>query len=438
MKILRLLQIFGAFLAIGAPLASATEAKPNIVFILADDMGYECVGANGAESYKTPALDAMAREGMRFNHCHSQPICTPSRVQVMTGRYNSRNYTRFGHLDPKETTFAQILRDAGYATCITGKWQLEGGLDQPRHFGFDQYALWQLTRRPNRYPNPGLEIEGQEVNFRDGQYGPDIVSDYACDFIEQHQDKPFLLYYPMILPHFPFEPTPDSSDWDPKARRDDLQEKGGHGNREYFADMVAYTDKLVGKILAKLDELDLRENTLVIFTGDNGTMTGITSILNGKPYPGGKGQTTSNASHVPLIASWPGRIPQGAVCDNLIDFSDFLPTFLEVAGTPLPEGLEIDGRSFWPQLSGASGNPRQWIYFWYYRSGKEGEKWNGRWGGEWARTKQYKYELKSGFFDVTQPDEDLSIEESRLTPQQREIRDELRSVVLRYQRQSDR
>ena len=142
-----------------AGLASGQAAgEPNIVLIMADDMGYECVTANGGESYSTPNLDRLARGGMRFEHCYSQPICTPSRVQLMTGIYNQRNYIRFGLLDPTVTTFGHLAKRAGYATCIGGKWQLENGLKGPNHFGFDEYCLWQLTRRPSPYPNPGLEV----------------------------------------------------------------------------------------------------------------------------------------------------------------------------------------------------------------------------------------------------------------------------------------
>ena len=132
--------------------------EPNIVLIMAGDMGYECVTANGGESYSTPNLDRLARGGMRFEDCYSQPICTPSRVQLMTGIYNQRNYIRFGLLDSAVTTFGHLAKRAGYATCIGGKWQLENGLKGPNHFGFDEYCLWQVTRRPSRYPNPGLKV----------------------------------------------------------------------------------------------------------------------------------------------------------------------------------------------------------------------------------------------------------------------------------------
>jgi len=165
----------------GSCQTSAEERQPSVVLIMADDLGYECIGANGGTSYETPVLDRLAAEGMRFEHGYSQPLCTPSRVQIMTGVYNVRNYVRFGVLDRKETTFANLLRDAGYATCVAGKWQLQGGLEGPGHFGFDEYCLWQLNRRPGRYPNPGLEINGKQVDYTNGEYGPSVVTDYICD-----------------------------------------------------------------------------------------------------------------------------------------------------------------------------------------------------------------------------------------------------------------
>jgi len=239
--------IVAALLALPAIAGRATAedapSRPNVVIILADDLGYECVGANGGTSYATPHLDRLAREGMRFEHCYAQPLCTPTRVQLMTGIYNQRNYVRFGFLDPAATTFAHLLRGAGYRTCVAGKWQLGGGPDAPEHFGFDEHLLWQLTVRKSRYPNPTLERDGKVVEHRDGEYGPDLASDFIADFLRRHRERPFLVYYPMILPHWPFEPTPDSADWDPQAPGVGQ----GQGKPRYFADMVRYTDKLVGK-----------------------------------------------------------------------------------------------------------------------------------------------------------------------------------------------
>ena len=374
---------------IAGPVA-AEQRKPNILLIMADDMGYECVGANGGTSYRTPSLDTLAADGMRFTHCYSQPICTPSRVQIMTGIYNHRNYLQFGVLDESATTFAQLLKRQGYATCVVGKWQLKGGLEAPHHFGFDEYCLWQLTRRPGRYPNPGLEVNGRLADYIAGEYGPDLVSDYLCDFMERHREQPFLAYYPMILPHWPFEPTPNGKDWNPQAKG----ALSGVGDMAYFADMVQHTDQIVGKLVAKLDQLGIRDRTLVLFTCDNGTYAKITSLLEGKPIQGGKGLTTDAGTHVPLIASWPGTIASGAVCQDLIDFSDVLPTLVELAGGQVPADLQIDGRSFVPQLRGELGMPREWIYCWYARNGKQKN------AKQFVRDRRFKRYADGRFLDL--------------------------------------
>lgn len=370
--------------------AAGSGGKPNIVLIMADDLGYETIGANGGTSYKTPVLDRMAERGLRFEHGYAQPLCTPSRVKIMTGIYNVRNYVRFGLLDPKETTFANLLKRAGYATCVVGKWQLEGGFDGPRRFGFDEYCLWQLNRRPGRYPNPGLEVNGKRVDYTDGEYGPDVVSDFACDFIRRHKDGPFLVYYPMILTHCPFEPTPDSPDWDPASRGS----KTYKGDPKYFGDMVTYMDKIVGKILRTLREAGAGENTLVLFTGDNGTDKPVVSEMDGRKVAGAKGSTADAGTRVPLIVDWPAGAEGGRVCDDLVDFSDVLPTLCDAAGARVPETLAIDGRSFLPQIRGKEGNPREWIYCWYSRSGKRKK------AKVFARTRRYKLYRDGRFYDV--------------------------------------
>jgi arylsulfatase A len=340
------------------------SSKPNIIVILADDFGYECVGAYGGKSYKTPNLDKLAASGMRFENGYAQPLCTPTRVQLMTGRYNVRNYINFGTLDRWATTFAHLLKMIGYCTCMVGKWQLGEDFALPAHFGFDEYCLWQLTRRPPRYANPGLEINGKEINCQNGEYGPDIVNDYAMDFLKRKKDQPFLLYYTMMLPHSPFQPTPDSPDWNPRAMGERINQHDRH-----FGEMTTYMDKLIGKLVARLDELKLRDNTVIIFLGDNGTDVGISSRLGDKLIQGGKGSTTSAGMHVPLIVNWPGTVPAGKTCRDLVDSTDLLPTLCDVTGATLPADLKIDGRSFAPQLRGDKGRPRDWYYCWYARDG---------------------------------------------------------------------
>jgi len=364
---------------------NAQDKRPNIVLILADDLGFECIRANGGTSYQTPNIDKLASQGQRFENCHSQSLCTPSRVQIMTGQYNVRNYTQFGILDRGQTSFGNLLKNAGYKTAIAGKWQLGKENDSPQHFGFDESCLWQqsLPRtdtagHDTRFSNPILEVNGEVKHYTNGEFGPDIVSDFICDFIEKNKDEPFFVYYPMLLTHCPFVPTPNSKDWDPKS----LGSLTYKGKPVYFSDMVSYMDMLVGKIVTKIDEMRLSENTLIIFTGDNGTDQPIVSMYRGEEYPGGKGRTTDNGTHVPLIVRWDKKIEANNECLDMVDFSDFLPTICDAAKIEIPSEIPVDGISFLPQLLGKNGKSRKWIYSWYSPEGKELK--------EFARNKDYK------------------------------------------------
>ena len=374
-----------------ATVLGAAERKPNVILIMADDFGYECVTANGGESYQTPNLDRLAATGMRFEQCHVQPLCTPTRVQLMTGIYNVRNYVEFGLLDPKATTFAHLLKEAGYITGICGKWQLGHAKELPRQFGFDESYLWQHTRRPPRYANPGLEHNGVEKDFNNGEYGPKLINDFALDFVARHKDRPFFLYYPMILTHDPFQPTPDSPNWDPKIKSEQEQRDVKH-----FADMTAYMDKMVGRLVAKLDELGLRENTVIMFLGDNGTQVTVTTRFKGTAYKGGKGTGTARGTHVPFIANWPGKVPPGRVNTDLVASVDYLPTLCEIAGVKVPAALKIDGRSFLPQLLGQKGQPRETLYAWYARNGGPTATF------EFAQSTTHKLYRDGTLFDLTQ------------------------------------
>lgn len=395
--------------------------RPNIILIMADDFGYECVTANGGQSYQTPNLDRLAATGMRFEQCHVQPLCTPTRVQLMTGRYNVRNYLNFGTLVRTETTFAHLLKNAGYATGICGKWQLGREVDAPRHFGFDESYLWQHTRRPPRYANPGLEHNGVEKDFSNGEYGPKLVNDFALDFVTRHKAKPFFLYYPMMLTHDPFQPTPDSANWDPKA-------VGEQVNRDvkHFADMTAYMDKMIGRLVAKLDELGIRDNTLLLFLGDNGTRSTVTSRFNGGNYAGGKGTTTKRGTHVPFIASWPAVMKQARVNRDLISSVDFLPTICQVAGVSVPK--DSDGVSFLPQLRDEKGTPREWLYGWY--SPRQRLDLTVR---EFAFDHDYKLYRTGQFFDLAaDPFEEKPLNLGTLTKVERAAKGKLQQVLDQF------
>ncbi len=426
-------------LAISLPLAaeataSDSPARPNIVLIMADDLGYECIRANGGTSHQTPVLDGLASTGMRFEHCYAQPLCTPSRVQIMTGIYNVRNYTKFGVLPRKEKTFAHLLKDHGYATCIAGKWQLGSEKDSAQHFGFEQSCLWYHTRGgrsmedgikyDRRYVNPLLEFSGEEKEFTSGEYGPQICADFICDFIDKNKEKPFLVYYPMILTHCPFDPTPDSSDWDPERLGSTDYKGDRRDHQRLFGDMLAYADKLVGQIVSQVEKSGVRDNTLILFTGDNGTDQPIVSTLNGSPVAGGKGSMTDAGTRVPLIANWPGTIPEGRVSADLVDFSDFLPTLCETAGVSIPKTLTIDGRSFLPQLQGKRGTPREWIYCWYSRDGKTNIQ-------ESARNQRYKLYRTGEFYDVSKDVLEQNVLKD-LTPEEQQVRTRLHQVLAQY------
>lgn len=374
-----------------------TDSRPNIILIMSDDMGYECLSSNGSTSYSTPVLDRVAEQGVRFTNSYSQPLCTPSRVKIMTGKYNFRNYIDFGYLDPKEKTFGNLLQEAGYKTLVAGKWQLNGkvgkelGYDdknRPHHFGFDEYCLWQLTDRGNRYANPIIEQNGERLETTIDDYGPDIVSDYIVDFIDRNHESPFFVYYPMILVHSPFNPTPDSPEWrDPDRRLEN--------GKEYFKDMVEYSDKIVGKIIDQLESKGIADNTILIFTGDNGTAPSITSYTMNGAYKGGKGSLRDNGNHVPLVAQWPAGKQQNIVTNSPVEFSDFLPTFAQAAGLSIP--TDTDGESFLNILNGKKHQPRSNVFVHYYpRTTQVGKK-----NGCFTRTVEYKLYSDGRFFEMS-------------------------------------
>lgn len=369
--------LFAAVWGLVATTLFAETGKPNIILIMADDMGYEALSVNGSESCESPHLDKLAAQGLRFTNGFSNPICTPSRVKIMTGQYNVRNYVKFGLLDRKQTTFAHQLKKAGYATCIAGKWQLGKEADAAQHFGFEQSCLWQHTRTgrskkddktiDRRFVNPLLEFNGVEKDFTEGEYGPQVCTDFICEFIEENKEKPFLVYYPMILTHCPFDPTPDSSDWDPKRLGSTTYKGDLKDPQRHFRDMVVYADKLVGQIVAQLEKSGVRENTLILFTGDNGTDKPIVTPWKGTQVVGGKGRMTDEGTRVPLIASWPAGIKNaGRVVDDLVEFSDMMPTLCEVAGAALPAKDPGDGASLVPVFSDNAGaRQKDWVYIWY-------------------------------------------------------------------------
>ena len=361
----RFIFVVALALSIAATAAESASAPSNVILIMTDDTGYEVFGAYGSKQYKTPRVDELARTGMRFNHCYSQPVCVPSRVKIMTGKSNVRNYVFWGILDPQERTIGHMMKDAGYTTCVAGKWQLHGDGTfapetkgkgtLPENAGFDEHFCWNLDAAHHDYWEPVATVNGETKSYPGGNtFGPTLVNDYVCDFIDRNKEEPFFIYYPMWLTHGPFVPTPDSVD------------RSSTNNQRNFEDMVAYMDKLVGRVVDKLEEAGVRDNTLILFTSDNGSpggkKGGIKSELNGVTIHGGKSLTTDAGTRVALIANMPGTVPAGKVSDDLVDFSDMMPTIAELTGASLPEGEVLDGVSFAPQLLGEKGTPREWIY----------------------------------------------------------------------------
>ena len=374
-----------------APFVAAD--KPNVILILCDDVGFECFSAYGSREYATPRLDALAAQGIRFDNCHSTPLCTPSRVNLMSGKSNVFNYFDFGIYPKGEPTFANYFKNHGYATAVAGKWQLltaKGGIT-PAEAGFDTHCLWNIPGGGReRYWNPSLVKDGSLLDLPDKSYGPDITTDFLIDFIKKHKDQPFLAYFPMILPHNPFPVTPDSVDPDSTNQKSN------------FVDMVQYIDKNVGRLEDALEKLGLRRNTMIVFTGDNGTNSLLTSELNGRQIRGGKGYTHDYGTHVPLIVNWPGHVPGGKVSDDLICFSDFFPTMVEAAGLPEKKISDGDGWSFWPQCQGRHGKKRDWIYCYYFprpSSAKYNDKYS-HYEVRFARDKRYKLYDNGDLFDT--------------------------------------
>ncbi|NND97688.1 MAG: sulfatase-like hydrolase/transferase [Pirellulaceae bacterium] len=405
------LLLFVAVLLVSFPALAQDPPPPNVILIMADDVSWECFGCYGAEDYQTPNIDALAANGIRFDHCYSTPICTPSRVKIMTGKYSFRNYTHFGYLNPKEKTFGHLMKSAGYKTAVAGKWQLNGlyhGADgstdnqRPVRAGFDEYCLWQLTTGKGgneggeRFWSPPLEQNGQFLTKKNnqGQYGPDIMSDFVCDFIQRNSDKPFFVYYPTVLVHSPFVPTPDTIGTAPRTHDANRSPKNGSDKKANFVAMVNYLDKIVGKIANKVEEVGQAENTIILFTADNGTNKSITSRWNGRTIQGGKGDTTNMGTRVPLVAYWKGHTPKGAVVDDMIDFTDFYPTFASVAASKLGADDPIDGRSFLPQLRGQKGNPRDWVLCHYQ------PYWGKFDGRQYVRNSTFKLYRDGRFYNV--------------------------------------
>ena len=346
--------------------------RPNVILIMADDMGAKELACYGHATHKTPTLDELATTGIQFETAYTACVCHPTRFEIMTGQYGSTNGVchfagRQGGPDvdsPEEQivnhlTFGKVLKSAGFATAMAGKWQLTGEHPTLIHEnGFDEYCMWAYKHnlpkgavhrgyenksgKHSRYWYPSIVKNGKHVPTTINDYGPDMYTDFVIDFASRHKDEPFFIYYPMALTHGPYFATPMSN---PNAR-----DKFRNSKKDHFGENVAYTDTLVGRIVAAIAELGLREDTIIMFTADNGT--------------GGEGKNTPTelGARVPFIVNCPGRVKAQGLSKALIDTSDVMPTLVELCEAKLPAGHPIDGVSFAPILSGATESTREWIY----------------------------------------------------------------------------
>ena len=387
---------------------STTKRPPNIVLIMADDLGYNELGSYGQDKIETPYLDRMAANGMRFTQFYSgSPVCAPSRATLLTGQHTGHTYVRDnyglgGYRDNEEQgqlplpantpTMATMLQDAGYATAAIGKWGLGGPGSEglPSKHGFDYFYgyldqkqahnyypthLWRITKEAavrdtldNEYFNPHVELKDAPDDptvydsFKGTDYAPALMHEETLRFIRRHRDEPFFLYRAPVIPHVALQ-VPDTA-----LAAYGFEEAPYLGQEGYlphprplaaYAAMISWMDRQVGEILALLKKLGLGENTLVIFTSDNGTtyVGGVQANFfdSVKPLRGLKGSVYEGGIRVPMIARWPGRVPEGATNDRPGALWDLLPTFADVAGTDAPD--DMDGVSLWPALQGEASGP---------------------------------------------------------------------------------
>jgi arylsulfatase A len=414
-----------ALVLVNASVLTATE-KPNILFILADDVGREVLGCYGGQSYQTPNLDKLAAGGMKFEHCYSMPVCHPTRVTLLSGCYPAAlKNPKWGSYPAAEekNTFAKVIQGAGYATAVAGKWQMclmKNDLLQPRRMGFDQWSVFGWHEGP-RFHEPMIYENGKVRTDTKGKYGPDLYVEFLINFMKRNRQQPFLAYYSMALAH---------------DVTDDIGKPVPYGpdNRWLsYTEMAEDMDRQIGKLIRALDRLKLRKKTLVLYTTDNGTAGAsylrvgkdgkferpkVFSYFNGRMVQGGKGKLTDLGTRVPMIANRPGTIKPGQVVDDLVDFSDILPTFADLSGGELP-GRKLNGVSFADRLRGTGASPRTWAY---------SERSRG--GGQYVRTRTHKLYSNGRLFDMAADgDEQKPLAKGQDDPGTKSIRGMLQTAL---------
>ena len=375
-----------------APVVSEASAKqkPNIIFIMADDLGYAELGCYGQTKIKTPHIDQLAAEGMKFTQAYAgSMVCQPSRSVLMTGQHTGHTPVRANDLNQllydEDVTVAEVLKDSGYATGVFGKWGLgyEGSQGHPNRQGFDEFTGQLLQVHAHFYypfwisHNEKRRMLPENENNQRGRYIHDLIHEDAKKFIRKNHKQPFFAYLPYIIPHVELV-VPEESERPYRGKFPKTQildpRPGYIGSEDglvTFAGMVSRMDGHVGEIVSMLEELGIRDNTLIIFTSDNGGQGGtwkdMTDFFNGNaPLKGHKGSMYEGGLRVPFIAKWPGKIKSGTTSDLQIGFWDILPTFAQVAGTKVPEGVDVDGISFLPTLLGNGDQKKHPYLYWEY------------------------------------------------------------------------
>ena len=376
----------------GAP----REDRPNIVFIMADDLGYGHLGCYGQEKIQTPHIDRLAGEGMRFTQAYAgSTVCAPSRAVLMTGQHGGHASVRGNSggipLRENDVTVAEVLQQAGYTTGCFGKWGLgeAGTSGVPTEQGFDEFVGYlhqihahfyypeYLWKNEEKFPLPGNILSGGSARGarqpgnaggRRTQYAPEVIMQHALRFMRANQDRPFFCYLPTVIPHVELEAPREefeqyAGQFEEEACKD--PRPGYAGNQQpkaTLAAMISYLDNNVGRVVDLLEEAGIADNTLIIFTSDNGPQSGYCTYpdffnANG-PLRGYKRDMYEGGIRVPAVARWPGRIPAGSESDHAWYFPDVMPTLAELAGTSVPERAATDGLSIAPSLLGAEAAGR--------------------------------------------------------------------------------
>ena len=444
------------------------ETKPNIIYILADDLGYGDLSSYGQQLFSTPNIDKLAENGMKFTqHYSGSTVCAPSRSSLMTGQHTGHTFIRGNKeiqpegqhpLEAEAVTLAEALQDAGYVTGAFGKWGLgyPGSEGDPNNQGFDEFFGYNCQRIGHHYypyhmwhNQEKVMLEGNEGQ-QTGEYGPEVIQQYALKFLEDNKDQPFFMYYPSIIPHAELYAPEEYME---KYRGKFLPEKeykgvdegenfrnGPYGSQPEshaaFVAMIDYLDMQVGEIVAKLKELGIYENTLIVFTSDNGPHSeggADPDYFNSNgPLKGYKRDLYEGGIRVPMIAVWDGKIAAGRETDHPSAFWDVYPTFTEITGAKTPDN--IDGISFLPTLLGNDEEQKKHEYLYWEFHELGGRKALRK--GDWKLVQYNVFDPEKTTTELYNLASDLS-EENNVAEQQPEIVKELSDIIKNVRSESE-